>query len=251
MKSVMDLHHGDCIVIMGDLIKKGVKVDMILTDLPYGVTSFEWDTVIDTVAMWSRIKGLSKPTTPTLLFGIEPFASKIRMSNIKDYKYDWYWKKSRPAGFAYAKNQPMRTIENISVFYKKKPFYDSVGEPYEKVKGRIQRHHTPNDENGFFLGGGVGYIKEPIQYTHKRKKNFLEFNSLHNSKKVIQHPTQKPTDLLEYLIKTYTNEGDTVLDFTAGSFSTGVACKNLNRNFIGIEINEHFYNIGLQKLKEL
>ncbi len=240
--SKIDLRQGDCLAEMDKLIEHGVKVDMILTDPPYGMTACKWDSVIPLEPMWERINKLIKPNGAIVLFGSEPFSSALRMSNIKNYKYDWVWEKSRKTGHLQAKKRPMAKHELISVFYKKQPVYNAQGlfdcEVVKKnTNGRIKSE----------VYGNVPNKKEHLQTKTGYPNMIIKIASEHN---VGTHPTQKPVALMEYLIKTYTNEGETVLDFTMGSGTTGVACVNTNRNFIGIELDEKYFEIAKARIEE-
>ena len=223
---------------MDRLIEEGVKVDAIICDPPYGATACKWDTVIPFDDMWERLNKLIKPNGAIVLFGSEPFSSALRMSNIKNYKYDWIWKKEKGLGFLNAKKMPLRDTENISVFYSKPCLYNPQmrkGKPYKATnKPNLQKGTNNSYKSVETINNGVRY---PL--------TTLEFNRV--SKTV--HPTQKPTDLLEYLIKTYTNENELVLDFTMGSGSTGVACINTNRRFIGIELDKNYFNIAKERIE--
>ena len=251
------IYNRDCLEVMYDLIDDGVKVDMILTDLPYGTTACRWDSVIPFDEMWTRIRQLSYDSTPILLFGTEPFSSFLRTSNIREYRYDWIWHKNTSASFATAKKMPMKYHENISVFYRKLPTYNPQFQEYsdsmkkrfkqgEKVNRDRQLEHSTNHINGgLSLEGSIvdfrrGKYPESVKF----------FKSVRTSRGNRVHPSQKPVELLEYMIKTYTNAGDSVLDFTMGSGSTGVACMNLNRNFIGIELEEQYFLIAKKRLEE-
>ena len=247
------LIQGDCLEEMQKLIDEDVKVDMVLTDPPYGTTACKWDTIIPFNEMWECINGLSYNSTPVLLFGTEPFSSSLRMSNIKNYRYDWIWYKNLPSGFPFAKYQPLRTNENISTFYCERPKYYPIKEARDM-----------NDDSKKRIGykvmcGGIGAGEVYGSDGDSKKKNELlsdlrypttikKFNCVPNSKGRL-HPSQKPIELLEYLIKTYTDEDDLVLDFTMGSGSTGVACKNLNRDFIGIELDTEYFKIAKERCK--
>ena len=245
---MIDLYNGDCLEIMDKLIEDGIVVDAIVTDPPYGTTACKWDTVIPFDEMWLRLNKLIKPNGAIVLFGSEPFSSALRMSNIKNYKYDWVWEKSRPMGFLEAKNKPMKKHEIISIF--------SLGNSANGCKNRItynpqgikeinkkMKNSTDTDNLGKRQSRPKG--GEFIQ-THTNYPNtILKFSS--ESKTV--HPTQKPVALMEYLIKTYTNENELVLDFTMGSGTTGVACKNLNRKFIGIELDEKYFAIAKDRIE--
>lgn len=200
---------------------------------------------------FERIGGGS---TPIVLFGAEPFSSLLRCSNLKDFKYDWIWKKSNPSNIALANKQPMRYHEIISVFYKSQPTYNKqmierVSQTMRQAQSRQYVFHNSTSEQT-----GLKYIEvNSNRYSAdvKNPSSVIEVNSLRpNSKEFVKHPTQKPVTLLEYLIKTYTNEGETVLDFTMGSGSTGIACLNTNRNFIGIELDQNYYNIAQSRLEK-
>lgn len=232
--SNIELYWGDCLKIMDGLIADGVKVDAIITDPPYGTTACKWDSVIPFEEMWKRLKALRKDNTPIVLFGSEPFSSSLRISNIKEYKYDWIWEKEQGANFMLVKYQPYKVHEIISVFYKHR--YNpqmTKGKPYVSGKGF----------SGDITGNVIKIQNKNIGIRYP--KSIQKFNT---DKKTSIHPTQKPLALMEYLIKTYTNEGDTVLDFTMGSGTTGVACKNLNRNFIGIESDLNYYMIARERI---
>ena len=211
------LLHGDCLEEMGKLIADGVKVDAIITDPPYGTTSCKWDSVIPFADMWKRLNKLIKPNGAIVLFGSEPFSSALRMSNIKKYKYDWVWEKTKCTGFQNAKKMPMRKIENISIFYKKPPTYNPQGLVKLDKPVRTGRMHNKNDHK-LGVAGNVNYMTTHTNYPN----NLIKFSN--PSGKGHLHPTQKPILLMEYLIKTYTNEGETVLDFTMGSGTTGGYC---------------------------
>lgn len=249
MLNNINLYHGDCIEIMKQLINDGVLVDCIITDLPYGTTPCPWDIIIPFEDMWECINKIIKPNGAIVLFGQEPFSSLLRVSNIKNYKYDWIWKKERLTNVFQVKRRPGKVVENISVFYKKQPTYNPQKTKYD---GPL-RSNKIGDNAGFSITQTGGGGPKPIEYHDDGTRyplQIIEFNrdSMYEEK---YHPTQKPIELLEYLIKTYTNEGEIVLDFTMGSGSTGVACKNLNRKFIGIESNEEYYNISNKRIYEI
>ena len=227
------LYQGDCLEVMDRLIEEGIKVDMILTDPPYGTTACKWDNVIPFGEMWIRINKLIKTNGAIVLFGNEPFSSNLRISNIKNYKYDWVWNK-RPVNFLNAKRQPLREIENIMVFNSK--IYNPQGLIYKEQINKRSNSTETNLKHG--LSNKSYYTNYPKQILR-----FIGERGL--------HPTQKPVALLEYLIKTYTGEGELVLDFTMGSGSTGVACINTNRKFIGIELNEKYFNIAKDRLENI
>lgn len=208
------------------------SVDMVLCDPPYGTTACKWDSVIPFEAMWRELKRVIKPNGAIVLFGSEPFSSALRISNIKGFKYDWIWKK-HAVNFLNAKKQPMRETENIMVF--NSGCYYPQGLVH---KPRLNKRSKSTESNGQH---GLSNYSEYTNYP----KNILEFKSERGL-----HPTQKPVALLEYLIKTYTNEGETVLDFTMGSGSTCVACVNTDRNFIGIEKDDHYFEVAKKRIEE-
>jgi DNA modification methylase len=239
---MIDLRLGDCLEIMKTIPSK--SVDAIITDPPYGTTACKWDSVINFELMWEQLKRIIKPNGAIVLFGSEPFSSALRMSNIKNFKYDWFFEKDRETGFLNCKKQPMRKIELISVFYNKQCTYNPIlrDKPIENIR--------PNKKVGKSQGT-YGKFKHNSPRTIPLNKsyptNLIKFSRDKNGK----HPTQKPIELMEYLVNTYTNENETVLDFTMGSGTTGVACKNLNRNFIGIEMNENYFNIAQERVNKI
>ena len=226
----------DCLEVMDLLIAQGVKVDAIICDPPYGTTACKWDSVIPFEPMWERLNKLIKANSAIVLFWSEPFSSALRMSNIKNYKYDCYWEKSKPVNHINAKHQPMRKIETISIFYSKRPTFN-------RAKKDMPIITTSTTKNTVFGKSIDNYTRE---VTHNANFDLLSFKGDFNK----LHPTQKPVALIEYLIKTYTNEWETILDFTMGSGSTGVACQNTNRNFIGIEKDEWYFEIAKKRIEE-
>ena len=231
------LYNGDCLEIMDRLIEEGIKVDAIITDPPYGTTACKWDTVIPFDDMWERLNKLIKLNGAIALFGSEPFSSALRMSNIKNYKYDWIWEKEIGTGHLNAKKQPLRNSENVSIFYKKQPLYRpqfEKGSPYKAFTGKVPENYN-HSKKVKTINNGFRYPKTIVKFKTQRE-GF--------------HPTQKPVALLEHLIKTYTNENELVLDFTMGSGSTGVACVNTNRKFIGIELDNNYFNIAKERIEE-
>ncbi len=234
------LIHGEAIEELKKLASSGVKVDAVICDPPYGTTACKWDTIIPLDEMWEALYSIAvSDKTPIVLFGSEPFSSNLRMSNIKNYKYDWVWVKSKPSNFLNAKKQPMRKYESISVFYKKQCLY----KPQGLIIGKQNKNYgTINTYGKVDLN-----FKQDVTYTNY-PNNILEYANINGGSCL--HPTQKPTDLLEYLINTYTNEGATILDFTMGSGSTGVACVNTNRNFIGIELDKDYYDIAVKRIND-
>ena len=238
---MVDLRLGDCLELMKN-IPDG-SVDLVLTDPPYGTTACKWDSVIPFEPMWEQLNRIIKPNGAICLFGSEPFSSALRMSNIKHFKYDWIWDKKIPSGMSYARFQPMRQTENISVFCNGKTVYNPQMVKRDKPIKKGGNKYSPSAPIQ-----ACKYGKDfKKTYEHKNPINLIVFDKI---RKGSLHPTQKPVALLEYLIRTYTNEGETVLDFTAGSGSTGVACVNTNRHFIGIELDEGYYNIAKKRIEE-
>tara|TARA_R110002074_G_scaffold81696_2_gene182892 strand:+ start:3563 stop:4282 length:720 start_codon:yes stop_codon:yes gene_type:complete len=236
---MIDLYNGDCLEEMDKLIAKGIIVDAIICDPPYGTTACKWDSVIDFNEMWLRLNKLIKPNGAIILFGSEPFSSALRMSNIKNYKYDLIWSKKSTTGFLNANRMPLRQHENINVFYKKQCTYNP-----QMREGKTRTKGGKKYANNGVYGDFKEMPKETYNLYHPTSiKTFSNANQ-----KAKQHPTQKPVELMEYLIKTYTNENETVLDFTCGSGSTILACKNLNRNGIGIELDENYFNIAKERI---
>ena len=243
---VIDIKQGDCLELMKD-IPDG-SVDMILADLPYGTTACKWDTIIPFEPLWEQYERIIKDNGAIVLTGQEPFSSHLRMSNTKDYRYDWKWDKVVGSNFINAKRMPLKVYEDVMVFYKRQPTYNPQMVLREKRNFRVsgKSGNISNRVNGVKQLSGV--TSDKMKYpTNKIKINRLE-NEL-NSKHVI-HPTQKPVALMEYLIKTYTNEGDTVLDNVMGSFTTAIACLNTKRNFIGIELDKNYFKIGSERLEK-
>jgi len=244
----IELIQGDCLEVMKDIPDK--SIDMILCDLPYGTTACKWDTIIPFEPLWEQYKRIIKDNGAIVLFGAEPFSSYLRLSNIKDYKYDWVWNKKRPTGFALVKKQPMRQHEIISVFYGSRCCYNRQFLDKKKENQRPNKRKT-NTESPYTTSVIVNNIKPKFsdewEDTKTNPMSILEFSNPNYNK---LHPTQKPVALFEYLIKTYTNEGDLVLDNCMGSGTTGVACKNLNRNFIGIEKDPECFKIAEKRINE-
>ena len=217
------------------------KINCIIADVPQGITNKKWDIPFDLEKLWQVIGEITEDTTPIILMSNQPYTSELILSNKKNYKYSWYWKKGRGRGHLNAKIQPLRDIEEICVFYKKQCFYSP-----QMVKGK--ENHGIGKAAGNYGSQGTTYGKHKKIFTEgemKYPKQLLEFKEPHPP----IYSTQKPVELLEYLLKTYTKEGDTVLDFCMGSGTTGVACKNLNRNFIGIDKSLEALEIAKNRLK--
>ena len=232
------IYHGDCREILPEL----EPVDLVLTDPPYGTTACKWDSVVPFEPMWEQLNRIIKPNGAIVLFGSEPFSSALRMSNIKNYKYDWIWNKRLAGNVFLAKSQPMKIHENILVF-------NSSKERYYPIKTDINKVRNYKDK----YGGGETFGKkgtgEKVHTTNgKFPKSIIDISNA--NRKGGLHPTQKPVELMEYLIKTYTKENELVLDFTMGSCSTGAACLNLNRSFIGIELDKNYFEIASKRINE-
>ena len=241
------LYHGDCLEKMDYLIQEDIKVDAIITDPPYGTTADKKDLTIDFNKMWQRLNLLSNPNTPIIIFGCEPFSSHLRISNIKNYKYDWIWIKNKSTNFLNAKKQPLRKSEFIHVFYKNQCLYNPQKTTGHKPVNSFVKHTSD--------GNTLGRTKTGISgggQTDRYPNNILNFPVINNdnSGKNKFHQNQKPIKLMEYLIKTYSNENDLILDFTSGSNSTGIACQNTNRSFIGIEKDDKYFEIGKNRMDE-
>lgn len=240
-----NLMQGDCLERMKE-IPDG-SVDMVLTDPPYGTTACKWDSIIPLEPMWEQLKRIIKPNGAIVMTASQPFTTTLIASNMKMFKYCWVWEKDKPSNFALANRQPMKYHEDVCVFYKNQPMYNK----------QITSGHKPMNAQASYgrtTNGSVADLGVSKRYsgggTTRNPSTIQKFNTCkHNSEdKSGFHPTQKPVALMEYLIKTYTNEGDTVLDFTMGSGSTGVAAKNLNRSFIGIELDETYFNIAKERI---
>lgn len=230
---------GDCLEVMKDIPDK--SIDMILCDLPYGTTACKWDTIIPFEAMWEQYRRVIKDNGAIVLTASQPFTSALVMSNPKMFRYDLTWSKNAVTGFLNAKRMPLRSHEDILVFYKKLPTYNpqkTQGKPYRKnMRGQTQIYGKFNEHRPENIDG----LRNPTSIIHIHNGN--------RSEKV--HPTQKPVALFEYLIKTYTNEGDTILDNCAGSGTTGIAARNLKRNFILIEKEPEYIEIINKRLASL
>ena len=243
--SEITLYKGDCLIEMNKVADK--SIDMILTDPPYGTTACKWDSVIPFDKMWEQYNRIIKDNGAIVLFGSEPFSSMLRMSNLKMYKYDWIWDKIEGSGFINAKIKPLNCYENILVFGKQKINY------YPIMENRLLKNERSKSNTNTFCE--VFGIKKINNSTVRKKKypiNKLIYNRLSgelNSHNIL-HPTQKPVPILEYLIKTYTLENEIVLDNCMGSGSTGVACVNTNRNFIGIELDDNYFKIAEDRINK-
>ena len=248
MGILVQLFNDDCLKILPTLPDK--SINLILTDPPYGTSACKWDSVIPFEQMWKELKRIIKKEGSIVLFGTEPFSSNLRLSNADWFKYDWIWEKPNGANFLVANYQPLKVHEIISIFgnaptsySKNKPMLynpqETIGKAYKQTSGK-QKTEKENST----VRSKIEQVVTENKGTRK-PKTIIQFS---NDKEKL-HPTQKPVALLEYLIKTYTNENDVVLDFTMGSGSTGVAAKNLNREFIGIELDKTYFDIAKNRIE--
>jgi len=233
----MKLFHGDCLEVMPTL--DAGSVDMVLADPPYGTTACKWDSIIPLETMWKQLKRLINPNGAIVMTASQPFTTTLIASNMKMFKYCWYWKKNRATGVLNAKKQPLRCVEDVCVFYKKQVTYNPQGVVSCDKLTSTGNTGTGNSDNYGSVAVGT-YNQTQTGYP----RQVLEIKSVGKT----VHPTQKPVALMEYLIRTYTNEGDTVLDFTMGSGTTGVACQNTGRKFIGIEKDAEYFAIAKERL---
>ena len=240
----MTLLQGDCLELMEDIPDK--SIDLILCDLPYGTTRNSWDEVIPFDKLWAQYNRIIKDNGAILLFAQGKFYVNLVSSNMKMFRYDLVWDKELVSGFLNAKRMPLRRHEQVAVFYKHLPTYNpqfTQGKPLHSKGTAYQTKELTNNNYGDFKATD----DDRAGSTEKYPTSIIKFQKPHPS--VCVHPTQKPIELLEYLIKTYTNEGDTVLDNCMGSGSTGVACKNTDREFIGMELDEKYYKIACERLE--
>ena len=227
---------GDCLEVMPEIADK--SIDMILCDLPYGTTACSWDTIIPFEPLWVQYKRIIKDNGAIVLTASQPFTSKLVMSNLKMFRYEWIWDKIKPSTGLHSKIQPLKQHENILVFGN--PIYHPI---MEDAKIRIDKPRIANNGEAF---GGKEILRQHLNNGQKYPKSILKISNANQNNRY--HPTQKPVALFEYLIKTYTNKGDTVLDNCAGSGTTGVACQNLNRKFILIEKEQKYIDIIKKRL---
>jgi site-specific DNA-methyltransferase (adenine-specific) len=241
MQNNIKLMQGDCLERMKE-IESG-SVDMILTDPPYGTTACKWDSIIPLEPMWEQLKRIIKPNGAIVMTASQPFTSVLVSSNLKMFKYEWIWEKDGGSNFATVKYQPMKEHESILVFSKGKTTYNQIKQ--ERIGNRKGKETTTVDSGRSDSVYGTQSGGKKLKVSKLRcPRSIQRFNRERGL-----HPTQKPVSLMEYLIKTYTNEGETVLDFTCGSGSTGVAAKNLNRDFIGIELDGTYFNIAKDRIE--
>jgi len=246
---MIDLRLGDCLEVMKTI--EDNSIDAIICDLPYGTTDCKWDSVIPFDLMWSELNRIIKPNGAIVLFGSEPFSSALRMSNLKGYKYDWIWSKKMTGGFANAKYKPMKAHEEIIVFSNDViNYYPQMIERTEKELKRFayKSKETTKSDHRSCKGKTGNRFDNKMKYP----STVININGIVNSSnEKAKHPTQKPLELMRYLINTYSNKGDTILDFTMGSGTTMLACKNLNRNGIGIENDEGYFKIAQQRINKI
>jgi len=245
---MINLKQGNCLELMKE-IPNG-SVDLVLCDIPYGTTACKWDSVIPFDKMWEQLKRIRKDNTAILLFGSEPFSSNLRMSNMSEFKYDWIWDKKRVSNPMMAKKMPLKNYEIISVFYKQQPTYNP--QPTQKSTGKGMSNKGHNETHETETTGKSKLITRrdytDVGYPKMLLTEIKVINNLTTDRAGL-HPTQKPIELNEYLIKTYSNENETVLDFTMGAGACGVAAVNLNRNFIGFELDENYFKISEERIK--
>lgn len=247
--SKIDLYCADAILKMKELIAEGVKVDAIIIDPPYGQTPLKWDSTLPFNELWECMNQIKKDaSTPIIIFGQEPFSSFVRMSNIELYKYDWYWKKERLTNVFQVKRRPGKIIENIMVFYDTQCTYN----PQKTIHNGPKRTNKVGDKAKFSETQSGQYNVKPTEYNDDGTRYPLQLiecnrDSMYDTR---YHPTQKPLELMEILVKTYTKPGDTVLDFVMGSGTTALACIKNNRNCIGIDNNNDYFNIANKRIEE-
>lgn len=235
---MINLINGEAIEVMKNIPSE--SIDAIICDPPYGTTACKWDTIIPFETMWEQLKRITKKNGAIVLFGSQPFTSALIMSNPKMFKYEWVWNKITARGHLVAKKRPMAQHENISVFGNGATTYN----PQMTLKKKPERGSSVEASRTTIVGGSTTKEKDVVIRTHSYPKTIQTFGM----DKRVGHPTQKPVALMEYLIKTYTNENDTILDFAMGSGTTGLACKNLNRNFIGIELDKTYFEISKTRI---
>jgi site-specific DNA-methyltransferase (adenine-specific) len=247
MIEINKLYNGDCLEVMKDIVDN--SIDCIICDLPYGTTSNKWDVLIPFDKLWSQYERVIKDNGAIVLFASQPFTSQLILSNLKLYKCTWYWKKEKGVGFQFAKFQPLRQIEEILIFSKGTTNYY----PIMKKLDKPYKHTLPNT-GGESINKLSSYSAEERiykEYTHSYPTNVLEFARESNSpNNKFKHPTKKPIALIEYLIKTYSKEGDLILDNTMGVGTICVGCINTNRNYIGIEMDKEYFNIAQNRINE-
>lgn len=231
--NINEIYQGDCLELMNGIPDK--SIDMILCDLPYGTTVCKWDSIIPFEPLWKQYNRIIKDNSAIVLFSSQPFTTRLIDSNMKNFKYTWYWIKNNKGNYLNAKRQPLRQVEEINIFNKHKYFPQGLKD-YNKLRNRgTAAKTTMQNYSNEWVQEKTGYPSNVLYYDLDKEKF---------------HPTQKPVALFEYLIKTYTNEGDLVLDNCIGSGTTAIACINTNRNYIGIELDENYYNIAKTRISE-
>ena len=236
MLELNQVYHGDCLEVMKDI--PAGSVDMIMSDPPYGTTACAWDSIISLEPMWKQLKRVIKPNGAIVMTASQPFTTTLINSNMKMFKYCWYWDKMRGSNFVTVNIRPFNSVEDVIVFYNKQPTYNPQmrqGKLYIRKQGKVGESKQ------------TGLHRKKVATVSDGKRYPL--SCIQIPKETGLHPTQKPVALMEYLSKTYTNEGETVLDFCMGSGTTGVACKNLNRNFIGIEKDLNYFEIARNRIE--
>ena len=241
------IYNEDCLVGMDKIDDK--SIDMILCDLPYGTTSANWDTIIPFEPLWIQYKRIIKDNGIIVLTSVQPFTSLLVVSNLKMFKYQWYWLKSRATGYLNAKKQPMRNVEDVCIFYSNQPTYNPILTKKDTKNIRKNGLKNPKNKKDTIYGSQkicqINEFREiPIDMSYPNSTICIDCEN--NSKTI--HPTQKPVALFEYLIKTYTNENDLVLDNCIGSGTTAIACLNLKRNFIGFELDKNYFGVANERI---
>lgn len=240
------LYHGDCLDIMKNI--PDASIDMILCDLPYGTTACKWDSIIPFEPLWEQYKRIIKNNGAIVLTASQPFTSKLISSNYEMFKCEWIWEKTQATGHLDAKRKPMRAHENICVFYKKQATYNPIKTQGHKRKVSLARHKQNTEKNQTEVYHKSDNFTD-YDTTERYPRSVLTFAS--DKQKCSLHPTQKPVALFEYFIKTYTNEGELVLDNCIGSGTTAIACINTKRNYIGIEKEQKYFDIANERIKQL
>lgn len=242
------LYCGDCLEVMAQLAVDKVKVDAVITDIPYGILDpkhNKWDVVIPLDQMWAALAPLVHKKTPIILFGRQPFTSYLNLSNVRHFRYEIVWQKDKGSDFANANRKPLNAHENISVFYERQPDYvrmSDPGEPYD----RFQKTRTTFEHDVNFKGDNRGHWVN----TGSRTPTSVRYYCRSSAKRIpVLHPTEKPIELMEWLVQSYALPGATVLDFTMGSGTTGVACKKTGRDFIGIEKDDHYFEVARKRIE--
>lgn len=231
------LHNADCFDAFPSIADG--SVDLVLTDIPYGTTQCKWDSVLDLQMMWEHLYRIAKPSAAIILFSAQPFTSVLVASNLRDWRTEWVWEKGNATGFLNAKKQPLRAHENIEVFYRRQPTYNP-----QMTEGHERKTSKRKCVNSECYGKALNLTEYDSTKRYPRDVQF--FSS--DKQKGNFHPTQKPVSLMRYLIETYSNSGETVLDFTMGSGTTGVACMHTSRNFIGIEKDKEIYQVACTRM---